>query len=403
MKKSFIRFICSIFMCFFLSSSFAFEWGGLFSTQLGFDIGSPNRIDNPTCFNNANKFSMWAKQNIDKDGFYTFATQGSAYLKIRKLIAPEKQKAGLKPILDIDLLKFSFFIPLGKSGSLNIDIGRRGLLDSTGLIMHQSLDGIFFDYKNPHFSMMSSFAFTTLLNANTTVLNEDGYKMRNYFYALPKSYATLIAMFQIPILKTSYSLNLDTLHFFETKKDGKIKMYGTFGVKGPIVRHLFFSASVSGSFVKNAVEKDREVFWNMGLQSTFAMSYYFTKYNAKLGFNMQYAMGGEKNNFQSFTLRHVSSQFFSPYTDIWNTGLSASIKPVPELYIQGLANIICKAHFSKKDKEDARKSLYQGFEWNLRSIYTIKQDISFEASLGQYIKNDNSLQTFVSLKGLISF
>jgi len=403
MKKSFVLFICSIFICFSLSSSFAFEWGGLFSSNIGFDIGSPSKEDNPTYFNNINKFSMWAEQNIDKDGFYTFAVQGSAYLKMKKLMAPIKSSLALKPILDVDLLRFSFFIPLGAASSLNIDIGRRGLLDTTGLIVHQSFDGVFLNYKNPHFSMMSTFSFTTLLNANTIVLNEGAYSVPNYIYALPKSYVALMAMFQFPILKTSYSFNIDSLNFFETKKDGKIKMYGTLGIKGPIVRHLFFSAFVSGSFIKNSAENNQEMFWNMGLQSTFAMGYYFTKYNAKLSFNMQYAMGGEKNSFQSFTLRHISSQFFSPYTDIWNTGLSASIKPVPEFYIQGLVNIICKAHLSEQEKNSGNTSLYRGFEWNLRSTYTIKQDISFEASLGQYIRRDSSLQTYISLKGLISF
>jgi|GEM_PF-560325 len=400
MKKSLILFVCT---CFFISSSFAFEWGGLFVSHLGFDIGSPSTTSNPTYFNNTNKLSMWAEQNIDKDGFYTFAVQGSVHLKMRKLLAPKKASLVFKPILDIDLLRFSFFVPLGSSSNLRIDLGRQGLLDSTGLIMHQSFDGIFLKYKNPKVSMMSSLSFTGLLNANTVVLNEGMYPVHNYIYALPKSYAALIMMFQLPVLKTSYSFNLDSLNFFETKKDGKIKMYGTLGVKGPIVRHLFFSASVSGSFIKNAIEENQENSWNLGLQSTFAMGYYFTKYNAKLGFNMQYAMGGEKNSFQSFTLRHISSQFFSPYTDVWNTGFSASLKPVPDLYIQGLVNIICKAHLSGQDKKDEKAPLYRGIEWNLKSSYTIKQDISFEASLGQYIQRDSSLQTYVSLKGLISF
>lgn len=385
MKKSVLFFVllCAIMHL------FAFEGGGLFSTSLNFDIASPARADNPSLFSNSNKLSLWLKQNIDKNSFYNFAAQGSAYFKMRKYLAPINERLLVKAILDIDLLKFSFFVPLEKKGNLLIEVGRRGLIDSTGIIMSQSFDGVFIQYKNPHFTLMTSLAFTGLLNANTVVLNENDIKINNYVYSLTKSYVGLMALFHVPLLKSSYSLYGDSLNFFETKGNGKIKTYLTIGIKGPIVKRLFFAASFSGSYVK---EKSTT---QAGLLATGAIAYYFQKYNAKLGVNMQFAQGG-RNSFQTFTLRHLSRQFYSPYTNTWNTGVKMSIKPLNELYLEALCNIICKG-----EKSDG--SLYRGFEWLVATNYTIKRDINLEASLGQYIKRDASMLTFISLKGIISF
>ena len=367
----------------------AFEGGGMFSSSFNFDIGTPKRDSNPTYFSNSNRLTLWMKQNMDKDGIYNFSAQGSAYLKIRKLIAPNGKKALLKIPLDIDVFKFSFFFPLEKQGSLELDVGRRGLVDSTGVIVSQSLDGVFLKYKTPRLEVMTSLAFTTLLNANTVVLNESSYKTRNSVYALPKSYASLMFFFHVPIPKTSYSLDFDTLNFFETKKNGKMKLYLTSAIKGPIIRRLFFSLSVSASFVKDSNK------WKSGAQMTGAVGYYFQKYNAKLGFNIQYASGG-KHAFQTFTLRHISPQFFSPYTDVWSTGVRASIKPVPELYLQAFTNIVCRG-------QTQNGSLFRGVEWCTSLNYTLRRDISFEASLGQFIKKDSSVQTFLGLKGVVAF
>lgn len=385
MKKAILFFV----LLFAITHSFAFEGGGLFSTSLNFDIGNPSKTDNPSIFSNANKLSLWLKQNMDKNSFYNFAAQGSAYFKMRKYMAPISEKLLAKTILDIDLLKFSFFIPLERKGNLLIEVGRRGLIDSSGVIMSQSFDGVFIQYRHPHFSLLTSLAFTGLLNANTVVLNENDIKINNSIYSLTKSYVGAIAMFHIPLLSRSYSLYADSLTFCETKKNGKIKAYLTLGIKGPIIRRLFFSASFSGSYVK----ENSKV--SSGILATGAIAYYFKKYDAKLGLNMQFAQGG-KNSFQTFTLRHISRQFYSPYTNTWNTGLKMSIKPLEELYLEALCNIICKG-------EKSDNSIYRGFEWMASTNYTIKRDINVEASLGQYIKKDASMITFISLRGIISF
>ena len=74
-----------------------------------------------------------------------------------------------------------------------------------------------------------------------------------------------------------------------------------------------------------------------------------------------------------------------------------SIKPLDELYIEALCNIICNGVKSSDNY------LYRGFEWLFATNYTIKRDINIEASLGQYIKRNASMITFLSLKGIISF
>lgn len=386
MKKIF----AFVILCLLYSYLIAFEGGGLFSSSFSFDIGTPKKTGNPSFFYNVNKLSLWAEQNLDKEAFYNFSVQGSAYVKIRKLLSPNGKRAIAKFILDIDLLKFSFFIPINKNSNLSLDIGRRGVIDSTGVILSQYLDGLFLQYKSPHFSFLASFASTYLLNAHTVALNEKDYKVSKYIYALPKSYIGMMTLFHLPILKSSYSIDIDTINFFETKKNGNIKLYVTTAIQGPIIKRLFFSTSLSGSFVRE------EAKWNSGILLIGAIAYYFNKYNAKLGLSMQYAQGG-KMSFQPFTMKHISSQFFSPYTNVWNTGIKASLKPVPELYISTLFNIVCNATKSEGTP------FYRGIEWLTSANYTIKKDINIEVSFGQFIHKNTYMNTFLTLKGMISF
>jgi len=367
----------------------AFEGGGVFSTFLNFDIASPQKQSNPTYFSTSNRLALWMKQNIDNEGFYNFSIQGSAYFKLRKLIVPRGTPLEIKPCLDVDSCKFSFFFPLKQKGSLMLDIGRRGVVDSTGIIVSQPFDGAFLKYKTPRLEILQALAFTTLLNANTVALNEPLKPTSNPIYSLPKSYASLMTFIHVPISKTSYSLDFDALGFFETKKLAKLKFYLTSALKGPIIRRLFFSLSASGSFIRNAS------LWTQGLQTTGALAYYFQKYSAKLALNIQYATA-DRYAFQTFTMRNISSQFFSPYTNVWSTGIRYSIKPIPTLYLQAVSNVICKGKVQNG-------TLYRGFEWMTSANYTLKRDINFEASLGQFIKRDASMQTFFTLKGMIAF
>ena len=91
MKKtlSSIWFIIAAFLC------FAFEGGGLIQTDIGFDFSS-SAVNKPqdtvfTSFKNRERVSLWAKQNMDKDGNYNFSIQSSYFFTFSQVLAPQKK------------------------------------------------------------------------------------------------------------------------------------------------------------------------------------------------------------------------------------------------------------------------------------------------------------------------
>lgn len=106
MKKtlSSIWFIIAAFLC------FAFEGGGLIQTDIGFDFSS-SAVNKPqdtvfTSFKNRERVSLWAKQNMDKDGNYNFSIQSSYFFIFSQVLAPQKKRFAAVNALDLDLLKF---------------------------------------------------------------------------------------------------------------------------------------------------------------------------------------------------------------------------------------------------------------------------------------------------------
>lgn len=382
------KLLLCILVLAFSSPVFAFEGGGLIETEIGFDI---SKLPNNSTYNtlkNRNKASLWLKQNMDKEGRYNFYAQTSYFFKANQVLVP-KEKSVFFHIADVDLLKFSFFIPIENKSSLNIEMGRSSFSDITKIVSAQNYDGIFIRYKNPKFSGFWSFGYTGLLNSLTTFIETESRVKQNKVYSLASGYLSLVSFFGIPLGKYRNSLNIEYLGFFEPKASGNLKTYFTVSADGIIVPRLLFITSVTGSLIRKNEKLKGGVLINADL------SYYFSSYGAKISLHTQWASGG-KYGFESFTRTNVSRQFSSPYKNVWNTGAKASLKPVSGLYLEALTNVLFNG-------EKSSEPFYRGIEWMTTLNYTILNDISLGFSLGQYIPNSAKVLTHIELKGIMTF
>lgn len=389
MKK--VRLI--IFLLLFVSLSLsAFEGGGIVKT--GIDIGFDKDKAN---FSNFNGLSLWAKQNMDKEGNYNFSAQISYLLNLKKPIKPNK-KLEMTHILNLDMLKFSFLIPITKD-SLSIDIGRYSLSDITGIILNQNIDGIYLTYSMPRFSTAFNLGYTGLLNTYVNPTTASGVKAllsgkssnisKHLPYKLSPSFVAFYALVHIPFGSLRHALDLDLNSFIATADKGATNNYASLAVSGPIVSNLFYLTSVSGSLL---TRKDKGN--QMGFFASGELNYYFKKYASKIGLKTQWFSGG-KNSFKSFTLSNLSKVNFVEAKDVWKTGLNASMKPIPDLFLS--TSFDTMTHASKK------YSFFRGFEWSASAIYTILQDISISTDVGIIVGNKGSVYTRAALKGTISF
>ena len=382
MKK--IRFFTFLFLIIALNLS-AFEGGGMLKTGLGVDLGK-----NKTNLSHFDSLSLWAKQNLDKEGNYNFAIQSSYLFNLKKPIKPDG-KLDLDHIVNLDMLKFSFLFPIGND-SLTIDAGRYNISDITAVILNQNIDGVYIAYKKTNFATYFNLGYTGLLNSYVNPINAAGItsilKKQTKIYNLAPSFVHMSALFHVPFQSLRHAIDFDLNSFIATENPKNSNNYISISVNGPIVNRLFYLTSVSTSILTRVKRKPGIGFFLAG-----ELDYYFEKYSSKLGLKAQFFSGG-KTGFKSFTLSNVSKVTFMEPTDLWKISLDGSIKPVNDLFLSTEAAIVTQPNM---------KSSFAGFEWDLSANYTIRQDISIITDLGMFMGKNGKFDAVFKLKGCISF
>ena len=386
MKK--VKLFIFLFLAVALNLS-AFEGGGMLKTGLGIDLGK-----NKANLSHFDSLSLWAKQNLDKEGNYNFAIQSSYLFNLKKPIKPEGA-SNLDHILNLDMLKFSFLVPIGND-SLTIDAGRYNISDITAVILNQNIDGVYIAYKKTNFSTYFNLGYTGLLNSYVNPINAAGIasisKKQTKIYNLAPSFVHMSALFHVPFQSLRHAANFDLNSFIATGNPKTTNNYISISVNGPIVKSLFYLTSISTSILTRDKRKSEIGFFLAG-----GLDYYFKKYSSKLGLKMQLFSGG-KTGFKSFTLSNVSKVTFMESTDLFKISLDGSIKPVKDLFLSTEAAVMAHAATQPKGRSN-----FAGFEWDVSANYTILQDISISTDLGMFVGKNGKFDAVFKLKGIISF
>ena len=386
MKK--VKLFIFLFLIIALNLS-AFEGGGMLKTGLGIDLGK-----NKTNLSHFDSLSLWAKQNLDKEGNYNFAIQSSYLFNLKKPIKPDG-KLNLDHIVNLDMLKFSFLVPIGND-SLTIDAGRYNISDITAVILNQNIDGVYIAYNKTNFSTYFNLGYTGLLNSYVNPINAAGItsilKKQTQIYNLAPSFVHMSALFHVPFQSLRHAIDFDLNSFMATENPKTTNNYASISVNGPIVNRLFYLASVSTSILTWDKRKPQTGFFLKG-----ELDYYFEKYDSKLGLKMQLFSGG-KMSFKSFTLSTMSKVNFMEPTDLLKISLDGSIKPVKDLFLSTEAAIMAYAATQPKGRSN-----FAGFEWDVSANYTILQDISISTDLGMFVGKNGKFDAVFKLKGIISF
>nr|WP_303932984.1 hypothetical protein [Treponema denticola] len=386
MKK--VKLFIFLFLIIALNLS-AFEGGGMLKTGLGIDLGK-----NKTNLSHFDSLSLWAKQNLDKEGNYNFAIQSSYLFNLKKPIKPDG-KLDLDHIVNLDMLKFSFLVPIGND-SLTIDAGRYNISDITAVILNQNIDGVYIAYKKTNFATYFNLGYTGLLNSYVNPINAAGIasisKKRTKIYNLAPSFVHMSALFHVPFQSLRHAVDFDLNSFIATENPKTTNNYASISVNGPIVNRLFYLTSVSTSVLTRVKRKPGIGFFLAG-----ELDYYFEKYSSKLGLKAQFFSGG-KTGFKSFTLSNVSKVTFMESTDLFKISLDGSIKPVKDLFLSTEAAVMAHAATQPKGRSN-----FAGFEWDVSANYTILQDISISTDLGMFVGKNGKFDAVFKLKGIISF
>lgn len=313
---------------------------------------------------------------------------------LKKPIKPEGE-LGLDHILNLDMLKFSFLVPIGND-SLTIDAGRYNISDITAVILNQNIDGVYIAYKKTNFATYFNLGYTGLLNSYVNPINAAGItsilKKQTKIYNLAPSFVHMSALFHVPFQSLRHAVDFDLNSFIATENPKTTNNYASISVNGPIVNGLFYLTSVSTSVLTRVKRKPGIGFFLAG-----ELDYYFEKYSSKLGLKAQFFSGG-KTGFKSFTLSNVSKVTFMESTDLFKISLDGSIKPVKDLFLSTEAAVMAHAATQPKGRSN-----FAGFEWDVSANYTILQDISISTDLGMFVGKNGKFDAVFKLKGIISF
>lgn len=377
-----------LFFLLILVNLSAFEGGGIFKAGLDFGIGKED-----INISHYDRLSLWAKQNIDQNGNYNFSVQTSYLFRLKKPIKPAAD-LNMNHFLNLDVLKFSFLIPIGK-GNIDIDVGRRNLTDITGIILNQNMDGVFLSYTMPRVSVFFNLGYTGLLNAYFNPLSTSEFKSINekntVLYKLAPSLVHFSGAVHVPFGALRHSFNFDINSFISTSEAKDTNHYLSALIRGPIISSLFYTVSASTAFMTREGKTTKVGFFVEG-----DLDYYFNKYSAKLSLNMKWFSGG-KNEFQTLSLANASQIKLIPSKDLLQIGIAGSIKPLHDLFLSTDFNLLMKSGMESSGK------FFKGFEWFTSVNYNVLQDMSVGSDIGLFIGHNGKVNAIFSIKGLIAF
>lgn len=376
--KKLVKFISAAVCALSLSSAFALDYGFL--------------LDNNTSFKTNVKKNMYLLQKDSASAWIKvpFGENRNSYFVGEGLYKFEynDDTKQMKNYLDVNLLKFVIFKQFDNS-SLEADIGRFFIVDTSGLIFTQNCDGAFVKYTNSLVQVSGYAGYTGLLNGNTvTMINCPSFKGNDTKKIYDLADRNVIAMItgRFENLFADQTLSVQALGSFRADSIAYNRIYATLGMNGPVTSSLFYSITGTCGFTSyngNEVKVSPLVRANL--------TYYFPI--ASVGLNAVYA----GKDFTGITSQTALESIAEPeYSDLLKAGISASVKPLDNLLISVSGDIAF----------DGSKNLeVKGAQYKVGVDYQVLSDVMIGASWVQYFdinKSDADCMA-ASVKAKIAF
>ncbi len=367
------------------TSSFAFEWGGIFYDKTG--VGGPSiesaKIDQK------NLVDLWTRVPLSKSGTSYIAAEANYSFEFNDSEPVNK----VTNIVDLILLKYGFNKAIGKKSIIDISVGRFSNSDITGKIYNQISDGARLAFGTESINLTAFAGYTGLLNSLTTTIitpEHTNYTEKGIpVYTLAPAYLPASLSFTVPSLFANQNLKLQVLGCFDFNNDNFNRYYATAGLSGKLVKGLFYNLNATVS---------SENFQNISLLSNLYVRYSPVSSLSIVAEGL-YASGnnGPLTPFRAISFQKASlSQAEPDYSGLIkaNLGIIATLK---DKFLAN-ANVACLFNCMDSDIK------YDGFQWKVDCAYNIFNDLRVGAELYQYVASDplnNAIN--LSLNATIAF
>lgn len=354
MKKFLITFTLIFGL---ISSSFAFEWGGLLNNVTN---GASSDFKTGT-LNQSNGIFLWINSALTEDKALRFSAEG---MYKYNLITTGKN-AKFTNTVDLNLLKLSG--SWKKNGNVfSFNAGRFIYSDKTGNVFSQLSDGFNISYNTYNWNVGFYGGYTGLLNRFTVAMSEMPKQQKNKeWYDLCYGYVPLMLDFTFTRVGRN-SIGLQADYFIDVTGNKKDLAYGSFVMRGPIAKVGNYSV---------AATVGTEKFKNVMLRGKFDLSFFLGQYvMASVG--ADYASGSNKVfvPFKSVTARPIHNTVAALPVDVLAprlTGMFAKdnlVVTLTEKFIMTFPN----------------KFQVNGLDSSLGLIYNIFSDLQLGANIIAY-------------------
>jgi len=382
-----------------MTSSFAFDWGGLVSAKEKF-INAPK--ENITNFDKSTAETVgeayiWLKLPFSEDGENYLTTEGTYNFDYTYT----NSEGDCTQYIDLDLFKVVFAPKLNESTSMNISIGRFNYSDLSGLIFTQNADGVLIKLNESRFGLSTYASYTGLLNGRAVSMisvdnpnDKDVYiEDTEKFYDFAEKYVIGSLSLSLPNIFLNQSINIEGLGTFRVAEKKYNRFYGTVAVSGPIISEMFYTLSSSIGYAKYDKADEK-----IGVLSQLSCTYFSSFKDSAIGVSSTFA----SKDFIGFSSQTaVNSQSGGEYNGILKAGLFYSIKPISNILISLSSDGI----FDFKNGNNNDKFGYTGFQMQGNAGFQIFSDLNLNLSAIQYIDKDDSSEnkTTLELKAVITF
>ena len=347
----------------------AFDYGG------SLDLSGGAVVSDTTAFSPSAKVTGYAKVPFVAGSFST-----EAYYKLDGSFA-SGSSASFTNLVDVSLLKLS----LPVSDLMTLNIGRYAFSDVTGSVFAMTSDGANVASNIGIFKASAYVGYTGLLNAKTSGINAPWTYDTNSVYALGSKYAVVLANFTAANVLGGNTFSAELTGGINCNgaaatgvSDGYNRFYGTVSAAGPVTSSIYYSGSVTGSFLTKDTDK-----------AGFLAKGSIVGYLPVMSMSVSGKVGFGSKGFQGITSDPCSG-------GVLNAGVSVTAKPLSSLLCLATGDIYC--------------GTVGGFtatraSWNLLAKWQIMSDVSAFLSLGQNIPlgGTGSSSFTPSLGGTVSF
>ena len=391
MKKRVIIIAISILLILTVVSPLAaFDWGGLFDTNLNFGSRQLFKKESSGVVGFGAKLTGWFRTPLPLG---SLSIEGGWAFNLSKgFVWPIKfSDTQIGNTLDISLLKYNFPINI-KDYTLDVNVGRFAIADSTGYILNQNIDGVYASMPFNLFSVSAGLGYTGLQNAKTTsVYGISVTPSSSSVYELAPGYVAVLARATAPNLVGGQSFDAEFNTFINcntvANSDKRSRSYVTIGARGSVIPLIYYNAAFSLGFALGNKSKT-------GVMGNAGITYYPDFLSSALSFTTLFATDG----FLPFTNIPISCDGRIHCTNLLKLALSYSMKPTDKWVINTEMALLYSSEQSGSFGLDV-------FQANLSAKFQWFSDVSIVAANGLVIPVSDSSVSYLtgSIRAQISF